>query len=223
MRLAGWMITGSIKRLGQALCRVYDQELEKIPARGPLILVSNHINFLDVPVLYTHLLPRPLVGFAKIETWDNPLLRPLANLWEAIPIRRGEADMQALRRALQALKEGKILGMSPEGTRSGDGCLRRGNSGVVLLAQMSGAPILPMAFYGIEQFHTNIRRLRRTDFHIKVGRMLRLKESASRLSREQRMQAVDEIMCQIAALMPSPYRGFYAQADSQEMQYWEYT
>jgi hypothetical protein len=94
---------------------------------------------------------------------------------------------------------------------------------VVLLAQMSGAPILPMAFYGIEQFHTNIRRLRRTDFHIKVGRMLRLKAGSSRLSREQRMQAVDEIMCQIAALMPSPYRGFYAQADSQEMQYWEYT
>ncbi|MEA2008767.1 MAG: 1-acyl-sn-glycerol-3-phosphate acyltransferase, partial [Chloroflexota bacterium] len=62
----------------------------------------NHINFLDAPIFYTHLCPRPLTGFVKSETWDSPYLGPLFTLWGAIPVRRGEADMNAIRRGVAA-------------------------------------------------------------------------------------------------------------------------
>jgi len=97
-------------------------------------------------------MPRPLTGFAKAETWDNPAMAMLFDLWQAIPIRRGEVDLEAIRQALSVLQSGGILAVAPEGTRSGHGRLGRGNPGVVLLAQMSGAPLLPLVYYGGESF-----------------------------------------------------------------------
>jgi 1-acyl-sn-glycerol-3-phosphate acyltransferase len=98
--------------------------------------------------VYTHLQPRPITGFAKIETWDNPAMGRLFDLWQAIPLQRGRADIEALRRGLEALAEGKILAVAPEGTRSGHGQLQPAHAGVVMLALHSGAPLLPLAFYG---------------------------------------------------------------------------
>ncbi|MFC1879789.1 1-acyl-sn-glycerol-3-phosphate acyltransferase, partial [Chloroflexota bacterium] len=67
MSLAFWTVTNTIKGLTRILCRVEGQALEQVPSEGPLILVSNHINFLDAPLVYTHLQPRPLTGFVKAE------------------------------------------------------------------------------------------------------------------------------------------------------------
>ena len=93
-----------MKRLVRLLCRVDDAQLTRVPDRGPLIIVANHVNFMEVPVLYTHLQPRPVTGFAKIENWRNPLLRPLFDMCAAIPLNRGEADTAAFRQALRTLE-----------------------------------------------------------------------------------------------------------------------
>jgi 1-acyl-sn-glycerol-3-phosphate acyltransferase len=204
------LVNGTIKGLTRVLCRVDDAQLTRVPQHGPLILVSNHINFLEVPLLYTHLLPRPVTGFAKAETWHNPAMAALFDLWEAIPLRRGEADHAAIRRALQALRQGKILALAPEGTRSRDGRLQRGHPGVVTLALLSGAPLLPIVFYGGERLRGNLSRLRRTDFHIVVGRPFELRPPEARVTRASRQSMVDEVMYQLAALLPPPYRGCYA-------------
>lgn len=208
--LAYRVVTPTIKCLTRILCRVDDAELARVPERGPLIVVVNHVNFLDVPLLFTHLQPRPVTGFAKAETWDNPALRVLVDLWGAIPLRRGEADMTAIRQGLDLLKSGHVLVIAPEGTRSGDGCLQRGRPGVVLLALRSGAPVLPMAYYGAERLWHNVARLRRTDYHIRVGRPFYLDTGGARVTRHVRQQIVDEIMVQMAALLPPAYRGYYA-------------
>lgn len=210
MIVVTWVVNSSIKALTQLICRVDDAELARVPLRGPLILVANHINFLEVPLLLTHLQPRPLTGFAKAETWDNPLMAMLFNLWGAIPLRRGEADVEALRRGLKALEDGYILAVAPEGTRSGDGRLQRGHTGVVLLALRSGAPLLPVAYYGGERFRHNLRRFKRTDFHIVVGQPFHLRGPEGRITREVRQRMADEIMYQLAALLPPAYRGYYA-------------
>ena len=204
------LVTWFIRRLVRILCRVHDRELARVPKQGPLILVSNHINFLEVPVMYTHLHPRPMTAFAKTETWDSPLLGGLADLWGAIPLQRGEADTTALRAGLKALEENLILCMAPEGTRSGDGRLQRGHPGVALMALHSQAPLLPVVFYGGERFRANLRRLRRTDFHIAVGRPFYLSPNGTKVTREVRQQMADEIMGQIAALLPPAYRGAYS-------------
>lgn len=209
------VITGSIKSLTRILCKVDDSELMKVPMSGPLILVSNHINFIDVPVMYTHLKPREITGFAKAETWDNPALGFLFDLWGGIPLHRGEADTKAFRSALQALRQGKILGIAPEGTRSGNGILNRGLPGILTLVKMSGAPILPLVFYGAENIHQNIRKLKQTDFHIRVGRMFNLSFPDTKMNREIRNLMMNEIMYQIAILLPQEYRGQYTNLTKQ--------
>ena len=78
--------------------------------------------------MFTHLQPRKVTAFAKAETWDNPFMGYLFDLWGAIPIQRGEADTTAFRMALKALQEGKILAITPEGTRSGNGQLAHGHA-----------------------------------------------------------------------------------------------
>src|SRR4030042_7007872 len=148
MSLAFTVVTTSIKNLTRILCNVDDSQLINVPEQGPLIIACNHINFMEVPLIYTHLQPRKVTGFAKAETWDNPAMALLFDLWGAIPIQRGEADTSAFRRALEALKAGKILAIAPEGTRSKHGQLQRGFPGIVMLAHHSGAPILPLVYYG---------------------------------------------------------------------------
>jgi 1-acyl-sn-glycerol-3-phosphate acyltransferase len=189
-------------------CRVDDQELRRVPERGPLLLVCNHVNFVEVPLLLSHLQPRQVTGFAKAETWDSPMMGLLFDIWGAIPLRRGQADVTAIRRVLEALDRGMIVAIAPEGTRSGDGRLRLAKPGIGLLAAHSKAPILPVAYYGHERIWSNIRRFRRTDFHIRVGPLLRVR-SNGRWSAEQRQALADEIMIQIAALLPEKYRGAY--------------
>jgi 1-acyl-sn-glycerol-3-phosphate acyltransferase len=209
LTLTGRIVASSIKRLIRILCRVNDAQLARVPDRGPLIIVANHVNFLEVPLLYTHLRPRPVTGFAKAEVWDNPALRVLFDMFGAIPLNRGEADVTALRQALKVLEAGQILAVAPEGTRSGHGRLQRGRPGVVLLALRSGAPLLPMVFYGGERIWRNLSRLRRTDFHIVVGQPCYLDAGGVKVTRQVRQQMIDEIMYQMAALLPPAYRGVY--------------
>jgi 1-acyl-sn-glycerol-3-phosphate acyltransferase len=210
MTFAYRLVTSAIKGLARMLCRFDDSQLARVPDRGPLIIVANHVNFLEVPVIYTHLQPRPVTGFAKAENWANPLMRPLANLWRAIPLRRGEADVSAIRAGLAVLAAGDILAVAPEGTRSGHGRLQRGRPGVALLAIRSNSPLLPMACYGHETVWQNLQRLRRTDFNLVVGQPFRLSAAGYRPSRGERQRMVDEVMYQVAALLPSQYRGVYA-------------
>lgn len=209
MTLVYRLVTNTIKGLTHVLCRIDAGSLDRVQPKGPLIMVCNHVNFLDGPIMYTHLQPRPVTAFAKIEAWENPLIGALFNLWEVIPLRRASADMTALRKGLAALEKESIVAIAPEGTRTGDGCLRSGHPGVVTLALHSGAPLQPVVYYGGELVHDNLRRLRRTEFHIRVGRFFHLNTQGVRVTRDMRQQITDEIMFQLAALLPAEYRGVY--------------
>ncbi len=214
MTLEYWAATNIIKGATRLICRIEDDPLDQVPQNGPLILVCNHINFLEVPLIFTHLQPRPVTGYAKAETWDDPFLRHLFDLWGAIPMRRGEADLAAMKKGLQALEEGKILAITPEGTRSGDGRMGRGHPGVVTLALNSGAPLLPLVYFGGELLQQNLRQLQRTDFHIRVGRRFKIDLNGQKIDHFIRQKITDEIMYQLAALLPPEYRGEYADLDA---------
>jgi 1-acyl-sn-glycerol-3-phosphate acyltransferase len=191
------------------VCRIDRDELAKVPARGPLILAFNHINSLEVPLFHAHLQPRRMIGLAKVETWDNKIMGWLFDLWDSIPVRRGEADLGAIRRCLLALERKEILAVAPEGTRSKDGILLSARPGIALIALHSGAPILPIAHWGGEHFSSNLKKMRRTDFHIRVGNPFILDSNGRRINNQLRQVMADEIMYQIAILMPEKYRGQY--------------
>jgi 1-acyl-sn-glycerol-3-phosphate acyltransferase len=211
-KVVAWII-----KLGTGiLCRIDAPDLHKVPMRGPLIVIANHTGQLEVAVFFGRLQPRPITGWAKMEAWDNAFLHWLFNLWGVIPVRRGEGDTSALRKALKALQDGYIFGVAPEGTRNKTGKLQRAHPGVVLLALYSGAPILPVAHWGGERFLRNLARLRRTDFQIRVGKLFRLRLEEIKMTREVRQQIADEMMSRIAELMPREYQGPYEKVTKSE-------
>jgi 1-acyl-sn-glycerol-3-phosphate acyltransferase len=214
-------INPPLKAILSTFLRVDDHEVNRIPMKGPLILAMNHINWLDAPVGFSHLHPRPLTAFAKIETWNKLFLRILFDAWDTIPIRRGEIDFDAFKKAEEYLAKGKIVVIAPEGTRSQDGCLNAGYPGIVFLAMRSQAPILPVAILGHENFNQKFRIYRRTDMAIKVGQPFKLRFPDQRLTREVRQEMTDEIMFEIARLLPDGYRGNYRDLSHARREYIE--
>jgi len=215
------VVTTLIREIFKITCKIDAAELVKIPDQGPLIIISNHINFLEVPVLFSLLYPRPVLGIAKEETWKNPLLGPLFNLWELIPIKRGEVDLSAMQKASQALQTGKIIAFAPEGTRSKTGQLQEGRPGTLLLALKSQAPILPVAHYGGESFWGNFKKFKRTPFHVRVGQPFRLANLPTPPPRDVRTAAMTEMMIRLAELLPPAYHGIYSGLDFSKRQYTE--
>jgi 1-acyl-sn-glycerol-3-phosphate acyltransferase len=222
MRWIERLVNGAIRLLTGLVCRVDEEQLKRIPWRGPLIIVANHVNFVETPLIFVRLRPRPATGFAKAEWWRNAFVRRLFDMWGAIPLRRGEADVDAFRVALKAIDDGKIMVLAPEGTRSGTGRLKRGQPGVALLALRSGAPILPVGLYGYEHLWRNMARLRRTDFKVAIGRPFRVRPVDGRVTSEIRQAIADQIMYQIALLLPDHYRGEYADPPRASDSYLEY-
>lgn len=202
-------ITRIIFGLLKIACRIDSREMDNIPLKGPAIIIFNHINFLEVPLLYTHLLPRHVYGIAKKETWKNPFFRFLANRWNGIPLDREGSPVEMFRTAGELLKkEEAMLVIAPEGTRSNDGKLRKGKPGVVLMAVHAGVPVIPVAHYGGEKFWDNIKRFRRTPFTIKVGDPF-VFEAPEKMTKEKRRELTDFAMRKLAELLPEEYRGVY--------------
>jgi 1-acyl-sn-glycerol-3-phosphate acyltransferase len=203
-------VTRIIKAIIDVICKVHSEDVKKVPSQGPFILAANHINFMEAVIFFTYAAPRPITGIAKVETWDSPILGPLFSLWGAIPIKRGEADRAAYDACMKALEEDKILAILPEGTRSGNGILKKAQPGIVLLAARSNLPILPAVIWGQENFWPNLRHFRRTELFVKVGEPFMLKTDGITFDRDTRQKLADEVMFRMAALMPEKYRGEYS-------------
>jgi 1-acyl-sn-glycerol-3-phosphate acyltransferase len=199
-----------VRAWASVFCRIEKADLVNVPSHGPLILAINHISSLEVPLLLAFLQPRRMTALAKIETWDNKFMGWLFDLWGSIPIRRGEVDLDAVRRCLAVLSAGNILVIAPEGTRSYDGKLLRGQPGISLIAMRSGVPILPVVHWGGEDFSKNLKHLKRTDFQVRVGKPFMLDAKGKKVNGEIRQEMADETMCQLARLMPEEYRSQYA-------------
>jgi 1-acyl-sn-glycerol-3-phosphate acyltransferase len=162
-------------------------------------------------LLLRAILPREIIGWGKVELWHNPFTRIVAQSLHTIPLRRGELDLGSVRLALQALKEGKLLGIAPEGTRSWHGRLQKARPGLILLAQHApDTLILPTAIYGQERLSQNLRRFRRTEVKVVLGQGFFLETSGSRATQQVRQEMIDEVMAQIASLLPAAYRGVYS-------------
>lgn len=210
MSLTHRVVVAALRGLSSAILRIDDTQFARIPDQGPLILVGNHVDIMEIPAIYSRLQPRRVIPLVLADRWNAGWSRFLLDVIEAVPIRRGESDVTAMRKGLEVLRAGDILFVAPEGTRSRHGRLQQGHPGIVLLALRSGAPLLPFAHYGIEIYRENLRRLRRTDFHLTVGRLFHLDAGGIKVTRQVRQQMVDEVMYQIAALLPPAYRGVYS-------------
>jgi 1-acyl-sn-glycerol-3-phosphate acyltransferase len=137
-----------------AIFRPWVVGLEHVPKQGPVILASNHLSFID-SISLPLVVDRPVVFLAKSEYftgkglkgWATRLFFQAAN---QLPIDRsgGKASEASLNTGLRVLREGSILGIYPEGTRSPDGRLYRGRTGVARMVLEAGVPVVPVAMIG---------------------------------------------------------------------------
>ena len=168
------------------------QGLERVPPRGPVILAINHLSMLD-PILVGAVMPRVVHFMAKQELFRYPLLGWLLRRLHAFPVRRGQADREALARALDLLRAGEVVGIFPEGTRSADGQLLPLQGGTAFLALKSGAAVIPVAIAGT---HRAMPRgalwPRRVRVQIRIGEPVRLSLPAPGSVRKGELQAVSE-------------------------------
>jgi 1-acyl-sn-glycerol-3-phosphate acyltransferase len=184
--------------------------LERFPSKkGPALVVINHLGDADAALLLAALPVAP-DGLGKVELHDFPVLGKLMDWYGVIWLHRGQPDRRALRCALAALAEGRILAIAPEGRYSLVQGLEEGSAGAAFLALKANVPILPIAITGTqnERIYSSLRRLRRPQVTLNVGEPFRLMRIADRS--DGMRAATRQIMQALARLLPAEYRGAYA-------------
>jgi len=120
---------------------------ENMPKEGGVLLCTNHIHNFDPPIVGI-VAPRPVHFMAKEELFSVPILGRLVPHLNAFPVKRGMSDREALRKGLKVLKDGHVLGLFPEGTRSKTGELGKGLAGAGFFALRTDAAVVPCAIIG---------------------------------------------------------------------------
>lgn len=184
--------------------------VENIPPEGGVLIACNHMSRLDIPVLFITPNRPEITALVTTKYLKYPLLRWFIVTAEGIWLDRDTADFSTFRKAVEALKQGKALGIAPEGTRSQTAKLIEGKPGTALLALRTGVPIVPVAIVGTEDGMSKLLRLKRPRITAEYGKPI-IPPKLDRSNREGQLQNLtDEVMCRIAAMMPQKYHGFYA-------------
>ncbi len=182
---------------------------ENLPPGGPLILVMNHIHMLDSPAAMVAVPWQVRILAAR--KWARHPLGLFLRLVGATFINRGEVDRRALRWALEALRQGQVFGIAPEGTRSKNHQLQAARGGVAYLAYASGAPMLPVTVTGVERIFSSWLRLRRAHVCVTIGPVFKLPELDHRPKADELLELADGVMYRLADQLPPEYRGVYAE------------
>ena len=216
-RLFRGFLRGVAKLLTGVLLRARVSGLENFPPHGPALIVFNHLGDADAVLMMAKLPYRsPAEGIGKIELNDHWLVGPIFRAYGIIWVHRGMPDRKALRAALEALAEGRMVTLAPEGRQSVIGGLEDGNPGAAFLALKSGAPVVPVGLTGTENSNVfgHLKRWKRAPVSLTVGKPFYLKvqaeggEAGTKSQRAMR-EATRQIMEAIARLLPESYRGNY--------------
>ncbi len=183
---------------------------ENIP-QGNVLVAANHLGRLDTAALLC-VVDREDIIMAVAEKYkDHFLYGAIGRAVNAIWLNRFEADFAALREILVRMQKGGLMVIAPEGTRSKTESLQQGKMGAAFLASKSGYPVLPVALTGTEDRGVveNLKKFRRSKIKIVIGKPFMIEVPKGKGREEALRQVTDEIMCQIAAMLPESYRGVY--------------
>ena len=140
---------------------------ENVPKDGAAIICPNHISYGD-PLIVGITIKRYVKFMAKYELFKKPFLSFLLPMWGAYPVKRGEADFNAIKTTLRYLKEGQLIGVFLEGTRVKGEELGKANPGVAMFSVKSGCPVIPAAITGSYRWFSKL--------HITYGKPMNLSE-----------------------------------------------
>lgn len=169
--------------------------LENVPRTGAVIIAPNHVSFVDPPLVGSSL-HRECRFMARHDLWDKKIMAWLMPRIGGFPVHRGKMDRQAIRLGLEALAQGYALVIFPEGARSDDGTLQRGELGAALFVQKSGAPVVPAAVIGpFEMLPSHAKKLKRVTLQVVFGKPMTFGKEATR------EEIIRQIMRDIASLL----------------------
>lgn len=182
---------------------------ENIPLTGGVLIATNHMSRMDIPVLFLTPNRTDMTALVTTKYLKYPLIRWFIVTAQGIWLDRDTADFSAFRTAMTALNQGMAIGIAPEGTRSRDAQLLEGKPGTALLALRAGVPILPVAISGTEDAVDKMKHFKKPHITAQFGKLIPA-PVLDRNNREEQLQNLTtEIMCQIAAMLPEHYHGFY--------------
>jgi 1-acyl-sn-glycerol-3-phosphate acyltransferase len=187
-------------------------DIENMPTSGAAIAVSNHLGRLDALMPYRFSDRTDITMLIAEKYYASPIFRYLGKQLDGVFINRYNADIVALREVFSRLKRGCLLVMAPEGTRSPTEGLIEGKQGTGYLAAKAGVPIVPVGVTGTEDrlVKQQLRHFHRVLVKARVGKPFTLPPYNPKNREASVKYATDEIMCQIAALLPEHNRGIYA-------------
>ena len=186
---------------------------KNIPNQGPVLVVVNHLNLADSPLVAISL-GRKAIFMAKEELFRSRFSSYFVSSFGAFPVHRGQLDRKAMREAERVLAEGLALVMFPEARRSKNAQLQPAFPGSALIALRSGAPVLPVAITGTERIKGAAWLLRRPRITVNIGQPFHLPPVNGKLSKTELAELTNFIMGHIAELLPVEYRGIYADKES---------
>ena len=163
-----WLLEGATLLLFNLLGGLYVRGEENVPATGPVLLVANHISYLDPPSI-GDASPRRVVFMAKHELFGIKPLGWLLRGVDAFPVHRGQADRSAFKNTLALLGEGRVVGIFPEGSRQLDGNLGEAEPGAALFALKTGCPVVPVYVDGTNRMLGERGRLHRARVWVSFG------------------------------------------------------
>ena len=202
-----------VRMLFRLLTRWQVKGRENVPRQGPRLVVANHRNLSDPPLLGVSL-GRKAIFMAKEELFRSRFSAYFISSFGSFPVHRGKLDREAIRQAQQVLADGLALVMFPEASRSKNAQLQSAFPGSALIASRSGVPILPVGIAGTEKIKGISWILRRPRITVNIGRPFYLPPARSKLIRVRLAEHTDFIMQRIAELLPSQYRGNYAREET---------
>ena len=212
--MAYWIVKLLLTPILRIGYRIRVEGREHLPKQGPVILASNHRSFLD-SIFIPLIVHRRVTFVAKAEYFDDPKTAWFFRAVGQIPIRRegGSASEGALAAATDVLESGGVFGIYPEGTRTRDGLLHKGKTGVARLALATGAPIVPVGMIGTDECQPTDAKLPRLfrKVTIRFGPPLSVGHYQDRSDdRLVLRQITDELMFEIGELSGYEYRDTYA-------------
>jgi 1-acyl-sn-glycerol-3-phosphate acyltransferase len=216
-----WIVKYLVSPFVRVLVRVRVEGRDNVPKRGAVILASNHRSFLD-SIFIPMVMRRRVTFVAKAEYFDDPKTAWFFRSCGQIPIRRegGSASERALASATEVLRSGNVFGIYPEGTRTRDGLLHRGHTGVARLALRCNVPIVPIGLVGTDDVQPIDSRLpklfRRVT--IRFGEPIDPERYSGREHDHMALRELtDEVMFEICQLSGYEYVDTYATKQAEDI------
>ncbi len=182
---------------------------ELMPKAGPVIITLNHLSRLDFPALIMLERYNDIYCVAADSYRNFPVFGKFINDSDMIWIDRTKADFAAMKRIMTELKNGNIIALAPEGTRSKTQSLLQGKEGVTMIASKTHMPLISLAMIGTEKWMDEIKHFRKPRITIRLGPVFEIPRIDPDNREESLRAATDEVMCRIAALLPEHYHGVY--------------